>query len=120
VIGGCSGGCVDVWSINCKSDETHTVGAAAKDPLAPFHQIKVTAVGLTKPRLLLNRADIQFGNAYLSLWAALSRPGYEHGPSKALVMISAAAPTSYHVEFFCHDDQGQNVGDPVVTLLQDF
>jgi hypothetical protein len=118
---GCSGGCVDVWEISCPWAATHSVFAKARDTQPPTDPVRVTAVGLTKPSSLLQAADIGINDAQQYLYTGSSRPLQEVGPAKILVMISSdAAPLAYELQAKCADAPGADIGDPIVTLLQDF
>ena len=116
----CSGKCVDVWEINCRLIATHAVGATVQDLGDPITNIRATAVGFTNSLSLLQGVDIQIGGAKASLFAGVPRTSFTHGPSKMLMMVTAdGPPSSYRIRFFCVDAPGEEIGDPVVTLLQD-
>jgi len=121
----CSGGCVDVWQVDCKDKATTFVAAKVKDPTVGNDAFVVTTIGYKGPTELIGQADQEFSpfeTTNYSLAAWIKRPGNTHAATSAMVKILSvfnALPPSYNVEFSCRDFSFAEVGNPTVTLLQD-
>jgi len=124
----CSGGCVDIWQVNCTDTKTTFVAAKVKDPSIGDDVFAVTTIGYKSPAELIGQADLQMspaGSTQYSLSAWIKRAGLTHGASSAFVKInlesssSGAANPAYSVEFSCKDYSFSEIGTPAVKLLQD-
>jgi hypothetical protein len=118
---GCSGSCMDVWKVECSNTQTHRVRAQVRDSAAAFVNIIVTTLGYTGPAYLIGQADPEVGNVNWSSGSDLVREGNTVGSTKAFVQISVEDPpyqSGYEAAFRCLNLNGSEVGNPVVTLLQ--
>lgn len=121
----CSGGCVDIWQVDCKDGDTHRIVARVRDTLSGDDSYAVTTIGYKGPKTLVGQADREIspiGTTDYSIGASLTRTGTTHGATSSLVGVNFVLNSGgggYTMEFSCRDLQGVEVGSPKVKLLQD-
>ena len=121
----CSGECIDVWKVDCKSKATTYILVNVKDPLDNGNDsFAVHIVGYKSKGLIgqAQRTVSQLGTTDYSGGAMVLRPEFTAGAMSALVEVYfnvSGGGSIYQVQFACYDKDSYEVADPIVKLLQD-